>query len=117
MAKERVQDEPSKEDFATQGDMFFKEFRDVVMLRNVHRTYDDRDERVKKMPTAEERKQFLEESDKFQGVLERMSDLSWSAEDHAWLSQRPERAGAHRGGTSRVGGFRRQCCLDGYENR
>ena len=87
-AKERVPDEPSKEDFATQGHLFFKEFEDVMMLRAVHRTYDEADERVKNMATAEERKQFLEESDKFQGVLERMSDLSWSAEDHAWLSQR-----------------------------
>ena len=43
--KDRVPNEPTKEDFATQDDMFFKEFRDVVILRNVHRTYDAKDER------------------------------------------------------------------------
>ena len=65
--------------------MFCKEFRDTVILRTVHRTYGDDDERVKKMGEEEKRK-FLADSEKFQGIMERMSDLSWTKEDHAWLA-------------------------------
>ena len=48
-----------------QGNLFFNEFKDVVMLRQKHRAYDLTDDRVKEMPTAE-KQQFLAESDRFQ---------------------------------------------------
>ena len=78
---------PSNDDLAVQGNLFFNEFKDVVMLRQKHRASDLTDDRVKEMPAAE-KQQFLAESDRFQEVLERMADLTWSREDHAWLSQR-----------------------------
>ena len=58
-----------------QGQFFFQEFQDVVLLRHVHRMYDENDERVKNL-SPEERAQFLAESKRFQEVMERMSDLT-----------------------------------------
>ena len=43
---ERMPDAPTGADFAIHGEMFFKEFEDVVILRSVHRTYSEEDDRV-----------------------------------------------------------------------
>ena len=91
-AREALPDASSKESFAAHGDMFFKEFRDVVILRTVHRTYDPTDDRVKNIATEEERQKFLQDSDKFQEIMEKMSDLSWTSEEHAWLASARNRS-------------------------
>ena len=83
-SSERSDGAPSNSDFGDNGELFFKEFEDVVILRTVHRTYDGGDDRVKAL-SEEDRERFLAESARFQEVMERMSDLTWSAEDHAWL--------------------------------
>ena len=75
----------TRSDLGNQGHLLFQEFQDVVMLRHVHRTYDENNERVREM-SSEERAQFLAEGRRFQEVMERMSDLTWTMEDHAWLA-------------------------------
>ena len=48
-ASERTEGVVTKSDLGNQGQLFFQEFQDVVMLRRVHRTYDENDERVREM--------------------------------------------------------------------
>ena len=84
-ASERTEGVITKSDLGFQGQLFFQEFQDVVLLRHVHRTYDENDGRVKAL-NPEEREEFLAESKRFQEVMERMSDLTWTMEDHAWLA-------------------------------
>ena len=74
-ASERTEGVVTRSDLGNQGQLFFQEFQDVVMLRHVHRTYDENDERVREM-SSEERAQFLAEGRRFQEVMERMSDLT-----------------------------------------
>ena len=84
-ASERTEGVVTRSDLGNQGQLFFQEFQDVVMLRHVHRTYDENDERVREMSSGE-RAQFLAEGKRFQEVMERISDLTWTMEDHAWLA-------------------------------
>ena len=46
---EHAAGEISAAEFGITGDLFFQEFEDVVILRRVHRTYDEKDPRVRGM--------------------------------------------------------------------
>ena len=90
-ASERPADAPSPDLLAQQGQIFAGEFEDVVLLRKVHRAIKEGDERLKGM-TKDEQEVYLEESRVFQEVLQHMGDLSWSQDEHAWLSERNKSA-------------------------
>jgi len=90
-ASERPGDAPSPDQLVQEGELFAKEFQDVVLLRKVHRAIKAGDARLKGM-TKEEQEVYLEESREFQEVLRHMADLSWSRGEHAWLSKRNKSA-------------------------
>ena len=69
-----------------------QEFEDVVLLRQVHRSRvagaSREGDAVLKTMTAEERRRYEAEGQRFMEVAHRLSTLSWTLEDHAWFSQR-----------------------------
>ena len=82
---ERRVDAPTIDELTLRAVCFRGEFEDVVLLREVHRVVRDDDEVVRNM-TEEEKAEYMRQAKKFEGVTKRMSDLSWVAQDHAWLA-------------------------------
>ena len=58
-------------------------FEDVVVLREVFRA-----DRGSGSMSEGERRDYVEELEQFLQVTDRMGDLTWTLEDHAWLSKR-----------------------------
>ena len=58
-------------------------FEDVVMLREIFRVDRGSDD----MPEAE-RAEYQEEAEEFLRVTNRLGDLTWTRDDHAWLARR-----------------------------
>ena len=58
-------------------------FEDVVLLREVHRYVDARDDIA-----PERREEFRQDAVKFLDVTRGMADCAWSQGEHAWLSRR-----------------------------
>ena len=62
------------------------EFQDVAILQQAHRL-DDGDDTM----AAEAREAYRAEADRYQEVMLRLADCTWTVEDHAWLAQRSRR--------------------------
>ena len=71
------------EGLTTLGMMTRESFEDVVMLKEVFRVDRGSDD----MSDAE-RRAYVGEADHFLDVTGRMGNLTWTQEDHAWLSRR-----------------------------
>ena len=73
---------PTVHDFVGRGCMLRDEFDDVVFLRKVHRA-----DRSRACVDPEQRKRYVEDADRFLEVTDSMADLTWTPEQHAWLSR------------------------------
>ena len=83
---------PNVEHFVDYARTAMTEFKDVVLLQQVHRTIvagadRDIDAMLAAMAPAH-RERYAEEGRRYMEVAHRMSTLTWTIEDHAWLSQR-----------------------------
>ena len=67
------------------GIEFRREFDDAVLLTHRHRLADPK--KLDGIP-PEDHEAYVRDAETFADVTERMSDLSWSKTDHAWLSRR-----------------------------
>ena len=74
---------PSMEDLTMMGMAVRDGFEDVVMLREIFRVDRGSDD----MPEAE-RAEYQEEAEEFLRVTNRLGDLTWTRDDHAWLARR-----------------------------
>ena len=69
------------------GQLTFKDFEDVVHLRQVHRVDD-----APTSLTPEARREYAEEREEFWRVVGRMANCTWTPKEHSWLSRRNRRA-------------------------
>jgi len=96
---------PTIHDLVGMGLSFREEFEDVAILRQVHRVSRCRDDMTPEQRVAydawspEQRVQYEADADRFLEIVERMSNLAWTEEDHRWLSQfnRRTRAATEKG--------------------
>jgi hypothetical protein len=83
---------PDVPHFVDNARLAMTEFVDVVLLRRVHRTRvagssRESDAVLGAMGEAQ-REQYEKEGRRYMEVAHRLSDLTWTIEDHAWLSDR-----------------------------
>jgi len=73
---------PTMDELTTLGVAARESFQDVVMLREVFRA-----DRGSDSMSESERRAYVQELGGFLEVTDRMGDLTWTPEDHAWLSK------------------------------
>ena len=65
------------------GDVYKRQFDNVVLVREVHRVY-----RGHEGMTERERAEYVAEAERFLDVTGKMAECTWTSQDHAWLARR-----------------------------